>query len=60
VVAGFEERYLRRALKMTRGHIGRTAKITGLSRRSISDKINRYKIDRTEFQKPRGANHGTS
>ena len=28
----FEERYLRRALKRTRGHIGRTARLTGLSR----------------------------
>ena len=47
----FEERYLRRALKKTRGHVGRTAKITGLSRRSITDKIALYKIDKDEFKK---------
>jgi two-component system response regulator AtoC len=50
VVAAFEERYLRRALKKARGHVGRTARITGLSRRSISEKIAHYKIDRTQFK----------
>jgi DNA-binding NtrC family response regulator len=49
VVADFEERYLRRALKLARGHIGRTATITGLSRRSITIKIAHYKIDKSEF-----------
>ena len=47
----FEERYLRRALKKTRGHVGRCAKISGLSRRSITDKIAQYKIDKDEFKK---------
>ncbi len=51
ITARFEERYLRRALKKTRGHVGRTAKITGLSRRSITDKIAQYKIDKEEFKK---------
>jgi two-component system response regulator AtoC len=50
VVAAFEERYLRRALKKARGHIGRTARITGLSRRTISDKIAQYKIDKAQFK----------
>jgi DNA-binding NtrC family response regulator len=50
MIAAFEERYLRRALKKTGGHIGRTAEITGLSRRSISDKLALYKIDKTDFQ----------
>jgi DNA-binding NtrC family response regulator len=49
VTAAFEERYLRKALLKTRGHVGRTAKITGLSRRSISDKIAQYKIDKSQF-----------
>ncbi len=35
LVAAFEERYIRRALKRSRGHVGKCAKITGLSRRSI-------------------------
>ncbi len=51
LTAAFEERYLRRALKRTRGHIGRTARLTGLSRRTITDKIALYQIDKTEFKK---------
>jgi DNA-binding NtrC family response regulator len=50
VIADFEERYLRRALKKARGHVGRTVEITGLSRRSISDKISQYKIDKSQFK----------
>jgi DNA-binding NtrC family response regulator len=46
----FEERYLRRALRKTRGHVGRCAKMSGLSRRSIADKISYYKIDKSEFK----------
>ncbi|MFL5331100.1 MAG: sigma-54-dependent transcriptional regulator [Gemmataceae bacterium] len=46
----FEERYLRAALKKTRGHVGQCAELTGLSRRSITDKLAQYKIDRTEFK----------
>jgi DNA-binding NtrC family response regulator len=49
VVASFEERYLRKALKKTRGHVGRCATISGLSRRSVTEKISQYKIDRTSF-----------
>jgi DNA-binding NtrC family response regulator len=51
VIADFEERYLRRALRKTRGHIGRTVKITGLSRRSISAKIAEYNIDKSQFKR---------
>ena len=47
----FEERYLRRALRRTRGHVGKCAKITGLSRRSITDKIAQYGIDKEEFKR---------
>jgi DNA-binding NtrC family response regulator len=50
VTAAFEERYLRRALRKARGHIGRTARISGLSRRSISDKIAQYKIDKSLYR----------
>ena len=50
ITASFEERYLRRALKRTRGHVGKCAKISGLSRRSITDKIAQYKIDKSEFK----------
>ena len=46
----FEERYLRKAMRKTRGHVGKCAKISGLSRRSITDKIAHYKIDKEEFK----------
>ncbi len=50
LIAAFEERYIRRALRQTRGHVGKCAKITGLSRRSITDKIAQYKIDKGQFK----------
>ena len=50
LTASFEEKYLRRALKKTRGHVGKCARISGLSRRSITDKIAQYKIDKKEFK----------
>ena len=51
ITAAFEERYLRKAMKRTRGHVGKCAKITGLSRRSITDKISQYKINKDEFKR---------
>jgi len=51
ITAAFEERYLRKALRKARGHIGRTATITGLSRRSVSDKLTLYNIDKDSFKK---------
>jgi DNA-binding NtrC family response regulator len=50
LTAAFEERFLRRALKKSRGHIGRTAHVTGLSRRTITEKLTLYQIDKTEFK----------
>jgi DNA-binding NtrC family response regulator len=47
--ADLERRYLRRMLKKCRGNIGRCAKLSGLSRRTITDKVALYKIDRKEF-----------
>ncbi len=44
-----ERRYLRRMLKKCRGNIGLCAKRSGLSRRTITDKVALYKIDRKEF-----------
>ncbi len=46
----FEKRYIIRALRKTRGHVGKCARITGLSRRSITDKISQYKIDKQVFK----------
>jgi two-component system, NtrC family, response regulator AtoC len=51
LTAAFEERYLRRALRKTRGHVGKCAKLSGLSRRSVTDKIAHYQIDKATFKK---------
>ena len=51
MIASFEERYLRQALKKTRGHIGRAARMAGLCRRSLTTKIARYRIDREKLQR---------
>jgi DNA-binding NtrC family response regulator len=50
LTAAFEERYLRRALKRCRGHVGRCAKLSGLSRRSVTAKIGQYKIDTSQYK----------
>jgi DNA-binding NtrC family response regulator len=50
LTAAFEERYLRKAMRRTHGHVGRCAKITGLSRRSLTAKLSRYKIDKQTFK----------
>jgi DNA-binding NtrC family response regulator len=50
VIEAFEARYLRRASKKARGRVGRTARITGHSRRRISDKIAQCKIDEALFK----------
>jgi DNA-binding NtrC family response regulator len=49
-VAQIEQTYIRRALKKTRGHVGRCARICGLSRRSITSKIAEYGLDKAEFK----------
>jgi two-component system response regulator AtoC len=50
MAAAFEQRYLRMALKKTHGHVGRTAVLTGLSRRTITEKLALYQIDKAEFK----------
>ncbi|QEL16467.1 sigma-54-dependent transcriptional regulator [Limnoglobus roseus] len=50
ITAHYEERYLRKALRKTRGHVGKCATISGLSRRSVTDKIAHYKIDKAQFK----------
>jgi DNA-binding NtrC family response regulator len=51
MTAAFEKRYIRRALRKTHGHIGKCATLCGLSRRSITDKIAHYKIDKSMFKR---------
>jgi two-component system response regulator AtoC len=45
-----ERAYLRRVLERHRGRIDRCAEHCGLSRRSISEKLRRYRIDKAEFK----------
>jgi two-component system, NtrC family, response regulator AtoC len=49
-IAQIEQAYIRKALEKTHGNVGRTAKICGLSRRSMSAKIAEYHIDKTAFK----------
>jgi DNA-binding NtrC family response regulator len=49
-VADMEQQYIRKALKKSRGNVGRCARICGLSRRSISAKISEYKLDKAVFK----------
>jgi DNA-binding NtrC family response regulator len=51
LVASFEEAYLRKALQACHGHVGRCAEICGLSRRSVSDKLASYNIDKSMFKR---------
>ncbi len=50
LIAIFEERYLRAALKKSHGHVGHCADMSGLSRRSITDKLAQYKIQKSDFK----------
>jgi DNA-binding NtrC family response regulator len=50
MAAEVEKSYLRKALKKTRGNVGRCARLSGLSRRSISTKLAEYGIDKDEFK----------
>ena len=45
-----ERAYLQRVLEKHRGRIDRCAEHCGLSRRSISEKLRRYRIDKAEFK----------
>jgi transcriptional regulator with GAF, ATPase, and Fis domain len=49
-VLNIEQQYLRKALKKTRGNVGRCARICGLSRRSVTAKIAEYKLDKAAFK----------
>ena len=45
-----ERAYLQRVLERHRGRIDRCAKHCGLSRRSISEKLRRYQIDKRDYK----------
>jgi DNA-binding NtrC family response regulator len=50
IVSHVERQYIRKALRKTRGHVGRCARICGLSRRCITSKLAEYKINKDEFK----------
>jgi len=52
-ISVLEEQYIRKALRKTQGNVSRCAKLCGLSRRSIANKIVEYKIDRASFKTQR-------
>jgi DNA-binding NtrC family response regulator len=49
LVASVEQFYLRRALRRTEGHVGRCAELSGLSRRSVTLKLQEHNISRTLY-----------
>ncbi len=50
IVLDLERRYLIKAMRKSRGNVGRCAKISGLSRRSISAKLTEYNIRKESFK----------
>ena len=50
VIASIEQQYICKALKKSRGNVGRCARICGMSRRSITGKINEYKLNKAAFK----------
>jgi DNA-binding NtrC family response regulator len=50
ITTSVEQQYIRKALKKTRGNVGRCAKLCGLSRRSMTGKIAEYGIDKGLFK----------
>jgi DNA-binding NtrC family response regulator len=50
MTANLERQYLLRALKKSRGNVGRCAKICGMSRRSVSTKLAEYEIKKEPFK----------
>src|SRR5260370_7122845 len=46
-INSIEHQYIRKALRKARGNVGRCAKISGLSRRSITAKIPQYNLHKS-------------
>jgi DNA-binding NtrC family response regulator len=53
IVAQVEQQYIRKALMKARGNVGQCARICGLSRRRIADKIAAYQFDKSAFKEDR-------
>jgi DNA-binding NtrC family response regulator len=55
LVARVERDYFAQLLERYRGNIARCAKHSGLSRRSVAQKLQKYDLDRTRFKNPSGS-----
>ena len=49
--AAIEQQYIRAALKTAHGHVGRCARLCGMSRRSMIGKLAKYRIQKSEYGK---------
>lgn len=54
LTAAFEKRYIQQALRQTRGHVGKCARLCGVSRRTISAKIAHYKFEKASLKMVEG------
>ena len=52
LIAGVERDYFAQLLARYRGNVARCAKHCGLSRRSVTQKLQKYSLDRNEFKLP--------
>jgi DNA-binding NtrC family response regulator len=50
VCADVEQQYIRKALEQSHGHVGRCAKMCGLSRRTLSARIAGFQINKSVFK----------
>ncbi len=54
LVARVERDYFTRLLVHYKGNVARCAHHSGLSRRSVTQKLQKYELDRTRFKDPAG------
>jgi len=53
LIGRIEREYLQRVLSEFNGNVARCARHSGLSRRSVTQKLQKYELDRQDFKKPR-------
>jgi DNA-binding NtrC family response regulator len=62
LIGRVEREYFQRALALYKGNVAKTARHSGLSRRSVTQKLQRYGLDRATFKSPdrRGSLEGSA
>ena len=53
LIGRVEREYFQRVLSEVNGNVARCARHSGLSRRSVTQKLQKYELDRQDFKKPR-------